>query len=123
MFKTPTLLAITVTLAMPSFADTAPKQTNKTAVNPANKKVNGPNKTGWIQVDSMQFGAGRAVNNSGGHATSKEQGQPNVNEINVGHGLRPVGAIGTPAVKIPTATDPCKAPNPPRSCKQSKPAH
>jgi len=41
------------------------------------------NHTGWIQVDSLQFGVGRALNNPLGHATSREAGQPNVSEIHV----------------------------------------
>jgi type VI secretion system secreted protein Hcp len=41
------------------------------------------NHVGWIQVDSLQFGIGRALNNPLGHATSREAGQPNVSEIHV----------------------------------------
>jgi type VI secretion system secreted protein Hcp len=41
------------------------------------------NHVGWIQVDSLQFGVGRALNNPLGHATSREAGQPNVSEIHV----------------------------------------
>jgi type VI secretion system secreted protein Hcp len=41
------------------------------------------NHTGWIQVDSLQFGVGRSLNNPLGHATSREAGQPTVSEIHV----------------------------------------
>jgi type VI secretion system secreted protein Hcp len=41
------------------------------------------NHTGWVQVDSLQFGVGRNLNNPLGHATSREAGQPNVSEIHV----------------------------------------
>jgi len=41
------------------------------------------NHTGWIQVDSMQFGVGRSLNKPLGHATSREAGQPTVSEIHV----------------------------------------
>ncbi|HMK85627.1 MAG TPA: type VI secretion system tube protein Hcp, partial [Steroidobacteraceae bacterium] len=37
--------------------------------------------TGWIMVDSLQFGVARNLNNPLGHATSREAGQPNVSEI------------------------------------------
>src|ERR1700722_2884859 len=39
------------------------------------------NHTGWIQMDSLQFGVARALNNPLGHATSREAGQPTVSEI------------------------------------------
>src|SRR5271165_570142 len=41
------------------------------------------NHVGWIPVDSLQFGVGRALNNPLGHATSREAGQPNVSEVHV----------------------------------------
>jgi hypothetical protein len=119
MFRTPTLLAITVTLAMPTLADTPSKPHDKTAINAANKKANTPIKKGWIQMDSLQFGASRTNNNPVG-ATGKETGQ--TNGVSGLHGTAPAGAVVKPAVKNPSLTDPCKAPNPPLSCKQSKPA-
>ena len=39
------------------------------------------NHTGWIQMDSLQFGVARSLNNPLGHATSREAGQPTVSEI------------------------------------------
>jgi hypothetical protein len=107
---TPTLLAIALTLAMPSFADNPP-------ANPSGKNaIKNPNKAnGGIQVDSFQFGVGRSLNNPVGKATSREAGSPSVGEIHV--------TPPSPKMKNPKVTDPCKAPNPPHNCKRPNPSH
>jgi hypothetical protein len=108
MFRT-LLLTIAVTLAMPAFADTPP--------NPNDKNVNAAKNTikGDGQINPIQFGTGKSLNNPVGKGTGKE---PVVkSSVSNAHVTPPM-----PKVK-PKVTDPCKSPNPPHSCKRSRPAH
>ena len=114
MFRTLTLLAIALTLAMPTFADNPPNPNVKSAPKSPNKG------NGEIQVDSLQFGVARSLNNPVGKATSREAGSTSGSEIHI---TPPVRAVVASVVKNPTVTDPCKAPDPPHSCKRLKPTH
>jgi len=59
-----------------------------------------------IQQDSFQFGVSRSINPPGSGSTGRESGQPNLNEI-----------------RNSAAANPCKSPNPPRSCNRPRPSH
>jgi hypothetical protein len=110
-FRTLMLLAIALTLAMPTFAD-APS--SNPTVKSAPKK---PKDSGWIEQSSFQWAAGRG--NSAPNPQSRKSNAP-IPKLTL---TPPAHNVATPMVKNPPVTDPCKAPNPPHSCKRTRPTH
>jgi hypothetical protein len=108
-FRTFMLLAIAVTLAMPTFADTPS--------NPTNKSAKSPNK--GMEVNSFQFGTGRGVSAPNPQSSDKKSNAP-IPKLTL---TPPSHNVATPVVKNPPVSDPCKAPNPPHSCKRTRPTH
>jgi hypothetical protein len=107
MFRIFALLAMVLTLTTLTFADVPPSPNVKNAPRSPNKG------SGVIELDNLQFGVGRSLNNPVGKESDREGGSPSVSQI---HATPPVSAAVTPAVMIPTVTEPCKVPNPPHSC-------
>jgi hypothetical protein len=86
------LLAAALAFALPAFADN-PSNSTAPKTNPKAK----PN--GWIEQNSISFGATNTSLNSKGNGTAP--------------GKTPISGIGV--------KNPCNQPNPPRSCKQIRP--
>jgi hypothetical protein len=87
------LIAAMLALAIPAFAD-----------NPSNSKtpVTVQNSKPPPQADTLQFATAPSYNGPG-TATTSEAGKTPLSGLNL--------------------QNPCKKPNPPRSCKQAKPSH
>jgi hypothetical protein len=93
MMKTIALLISALTLTLPAIADD-PSNTKET------NAIKNPNKAkGEAELNGLQFGVARSLNNPVGKGTSRESGQPSGIHI-----TPPVRATVTPAVKAPTGT-------------------
>ncbi len=98
------LLAAALAFSLSVHADTNPKKATPLVKTPKQTTPK-PSKKDTIQNDSFSLGAAAgAPGTTSGGATGKATGGP----PNLGSGPK---------------TDPCTQPNPPKSCKQSKPAH
>jgi hypothetical protein len=99
------LLAATLAFSLSVHADTKPKKATP-AIKTPKQTTPKPSKQGTIQNESFGLGAvaGSPGTTSGGATGKSTGGPPNL------------GGSGS-------KTDPCTLPNPPKSCKQSKPAH
>jgi hypothetical protein len=88
------LLAVALAFALPAFADN-PSNSKAPMTNPKGKPK------GWIEQDSYSVGATNTITGSKGSGSAAGKTSP--------------GNI--------SLTKPCNKPNPPRSCKQLRPAH
>lgn len=94
-----TVLAfVAATFSFPAIADNL---ANTKAASAAHGKSQGR-----IEQDSFQFGVSRSINPPGSRPAGRESGQPNLSEI-----------------RNSAAANPCKSPNPPRSCNRPRPSH
>lgn len=88
------LLAVALAFALPAFADN-PSNSKAPMTNPKGKPK------GWIEQDSYSVGATNTITGSKGSGS----------------------AAGKTSLGNISLTKPCNKPNPPRSCKQLRPAH
>jgi hypothetical protein len=99
MWKKTVLLAAILAFALPAIAGN-PSNPKKPATVTNSKPVNSKPAKGPPQLDTLQFATGTPL--TGSKATTPEAGQASLS------GLNPVN---------------CNQPNPPQSCKQTKPPH
>lgn len=102
MWKKLSIFAIALSLIAPPIvlADNKPGKTQAVQTQPKPKPQQKKPQGG---ADTLQFATGTPLNITGSKATTPEAGQASVSSIKV--------------------QNPCTQPNPPRSCKQTKPPH